>query len=1222
MNIPSRFFTGLLAICFSYWLTPVIDAGAAGLKQAEITRIYNTVEVVSSGGATKIASVNEKVRGDQAVRTGVQSRAELLFGDQTLTRLGANTYFSFSNGTRDMELNSGTMMLQVPKDAGGAQIRTAAVTAAVTGTTVLVETGGTGTNAYAKYVVIEGTMRIFLKDRMGESILLQPGQMIILPQNAVRLPNPVNVDLKRLLRTSRLMRGFKSTENDEQIVQAVVDQEKKKEEGVLVDTNVLLLGRGTLVLFANHELLELLDTRYEQGENRASELLTIRSGGSAGQNPSSGDATDEMPVVGFKGGLPPTISSPNPYRITSGTQIITDPFIITNGVVDVGTMIAPGEFTPSALFNTASGMDDLLGFNSLNIFGDTYAAFKFNALEIAGTPSVNTVGGPVRLALIALNGIEVTGTFDLRNTGLTHVALFNENARLQIAPNASIIFGSGQTVSLYSRSTTNGYLTIAGVVSGPSDSNLDLLSGHSLYVESGARASTGNLNATANNGISIAGTVEAVTAQFRALNGSIFHDTTSVFSGGTHSHSGSSINLQGLYNNLAALNATSTGSLTFSPRSGSFAGSYSLTSGGNLFVTTPVNTNSLTMVVGGTFQQSPGALLSSNTINLSAPNQFFNLNNFQFDTTKTTAITLSVLGLDLPASFTTSGTQITTFNLNLGASGVSAPGQSLDSFNTINVTGGNVALQSLSTRTLTSTTGTVSIPSLFADNLNIGGDYFGNLLQPLGTAGNYVVLGDMNFSTASSGEGIFLNGGSLKAGSIEYGSGQVTAGSISIVGSPLFSAITGDGDINTGSLSVSGFVETGSGDLNVSGSAFVSDYIASNTIRFGFSGGTLQADNSISASYIRPMASSTGPYIIQSASISAAGGMLGPGIDFTSAPGVNAPTLTLTSVKFFIDSDEGGINNISVRSGNNPTGLAGNGGTVILSATLTPGFESSNSIDIAPGANIDVSPGSGNVASGEGGRIRLVANGDINMDGVLRVSRAEPTPSPVTRSTKGGTIEIETLNFGSINIGSTAQLESLLDAAAPVSQGGRIFVRAEQGQIVIASSNVKAEKGTIEVRADSYAGSPGDPSVLIASTAQLRANIVKIGALGVDGVLNIQANAVLSGDQQVTLYGGSGAGGQILFSGSGAVTVSSPLAIMRANAITVSNTTSVNVGTGGVGDVLRVYANTRNIGGAFGNMNLNGTPINATTAGGPFTPGTGQYFIGNYNDGAGFPFNP
>ena len=116
MNIPSRFFTGLLAICFSYWLTPVIDAGAAGLKQAEITRIYNTVEVVSSGGATKIASVNEKVRGDQAVRTGVQSRAELLFGDQTLTRLGANTYFSFSNGTRDISLPFASRTMMHPAD--------------------------------------------------------------------------------------------------------------------------------------------------------------------------------------------------------------------------------------------------------------------------------------------------------------------------------------------------------------------------------------------------------------------------------------------------------------------------------------------------------------------------------------------------------------------------------------------------------------------------------------------------------------------------------------------------------------------------------------------------------------------------------------------------------------------------------------------------------------------------------------------------------------------------------------------------------------------------------------------------------------------------------------------------------------------------------------------------------------------------------------------------
>jgi cyclopropane fatty-acyl-phospholipid synthase-like methyltransferase len=63
----------------------------------------------------------------------------LLFRDQTLTRLGADTFFSFTQGTRDLTLERGTLLLQVPKGRGGARIRTAAVTASITGTTILLE---------------------------------------------------------------------------------------------------------------------------------------------------------------------------------------------------------------------------------------------------------------------------------------------------------------------------------------------------------------------------------------------------------------------------------------------------------------------------------------------------------------------------------------------------------------------------------------------------------------------------------------------------------------------------------------------------------------------------------------------------------------------------------------------------------------------------------------------------------------------------------------------------------------------------------------------------------------------------------------------------------------------------------------------------------------------------------------------------------------------------
>ena len=115
------------------------------------------------------------------------SRArELTFTDQTIARLGANTIFSFDGGTRDMDLRGGAMLLRVPKGAGGAKITTAAVTAAITGTTVLLEYNPKG---YVKFIVLEGTARIFLRGVLGESVLVSAGQMLMLRVN----PAPTSV---------------------------------------------------------------------------------------------------------------------------------------------------------------------------------------------------------------------------------------------------------------------------------------------------------------------------------------------------------------------------------------------------------------------------------------------------------------------------------------------------------------------------------------------------------------------------------------------------------------------------------------------------------------------------------------------------------------------------------------------------------------------------------------------------------------------------------------------------------------------------------------------------------------------------------------------------------------------------------------------------------------------------------------------------------------------
>jgi hypothetical protein len=62
--------------------------------------------------------VNDNVRQGTAVQAGVQSRSELTFKDETMTRLGEKTIFSVGQGARTIDLGSGQFLLYVPKKSG------------------------------------------------------------------------------------------------------------------------------------------------------------------------------------------------------------------------------------------------------------------------------------------------------------------------------------------------------------------------------------------------------------------------------------------------------------------------------------------------------------------------------------------------------------------------------------------------------------------------------------------------------------------------------------------------------------------------------------------------------------------------------------------------------------------------------------------------------------------------------------------------------------------------------------------------------------------------------------------------------------------------------------------------------------------------------------------------------------------------------------------------
>lgn len=225
------------------FLAAAAAASAAQLDKATVTKVVNKVDIVTPAGAETPAALGEVLAGKNAVRTGSNSRAQLTFQDETLARLGSNTLFSFERGTRMLDLENGTILLQVPKDAGGATIRSAPVTAAITGTTLMMEysPGKPGT---VKLIVLEGTVRISLAGRLGESVLVGAGQMITVAADARKLGNPVTVDIRRILRTSRLIKEGELASMG-LIAETVNAQQSQLQRGRLTQGGAFVLGQQT-----------------------------------------------------------------------------------------------------------------------------------------------------------------------------------------------------------------------------------------------------------------------------------------------------------------------------------------------------------------------------------------------------------------------------------------------------------------------------------------------------------------------------------------------------------------------------------------------------------------------------------------------------------------------------------------------------------------------------------------------------------------------------------------------------------------------------------------------------------------------------------------------------------------------------------------------------------------------------------------------------------------
>lgn len=178
----------VLGLCIACFLSNSVFASTP-VKQAEIYKIRNQVEI-NYGAALdwNKAELGDVIVPKNSVRTGANSRADILFDEGTLVRTGAGTTFRFPPGKRSFELTSGAALIMIRPDQGQSTINTPEAKVVSQGTALFVQHNsersasliGVLTNSPA------GLVKVSSADG-AVTLELQAGQFVSIVQGVVGL---------------------------------------------------------------------------------------------------------------------------------------------------------------------------------------------------------------------------------------------------------------------------------------------------------------------------------------------------------------------------------------------------------------------------------------------------------------------------------------------------------------------------------------------------------------------------------------------------------------------------------------------------------------------------------------------------------------------------------------------------------------------------------------------------------------------------------------------------------------------------------------------------------------------------------------------------------------------------------------------------------------------------------------------------------------------------
>ena len=327
----------LLGLCSSF------SFAAMEFKEAEITTLKNQVQH-DAGTGTAPAKVNEKIGEKSKVTTAASSMAELTFADTSITRLGANSLFSFQSKERLIKLDQGSVLVNTPPGNGGATVDCGGVTGAVSGTTFMASRDVSGN---VMFLMLEGTgtLKVTINTPAGPvSREIRPGQAATVGASSIQLAgrgnNPpeggdgdeknstaslliqvFDVDVKKIVETAPLIKEFKNElPSMEKIEKTIEKQQTAVREGKMerMEVEVVAVKEDGDILVGAPKVDpdDMMIVNRKDAPDAGLDIDTA-AGPEGGDSASRPTAVAVAPPL-MKAPRPPSAPMPNPTGGTAG----------------------------------------------------------------------------------------------------------------------------------------------------------------------------------------------------------------------------------------------------------------------------------------------------------------------------------------------------------------------------------------------------------------------------------------------------------------------------------------------------------------------------------------------------------------------------------------------------------------------------------------------------------------------------------------------------------------------------------------------------------------------------------------------------------------------------------------------------------------------------------------------------------------------------------------